>query len=125
MGFKEVLKKLSNKYVIATLIFAALIVFIDQYNVFEQSRSYRKLRKMKKEVEYYDREIEKQEQTLNALKSDTALLEKVAREQHQRVGIHRDVTHADIELVKSAALFDKLDFIKLSVQSLVRETCLT
>lgn len=82
MSFKDVLKKLSNKYVIATLIFAALIVFIDQYNVFEQGRSYRKLRKMKKEVEYYDREIEKQEQTLNALKSDTALLEKVAREQH-------------------------------------------
>ena len=82
MSFKDVLKKLSNKYIIATLIFAALIVFIDQYNVFEQGKSYRKLRKMKKEVEYYDREIEKQEQTLNALKSDTALLEKVAREQH-------------------------------------------
>lgn len=82
MSSKDVLKKLSNKYVIATLIFAALIVFIDQYNVFEQGKSYRKLRKMKKEVEYYDREIEKQEQTLNALKSDTALLEKVAREQH-------------------------------------------
>ncbi len=82
MSFKDVIKKFSNKYVIATLIFAALIVFIDQYNIFEQGRSYRKLRKMKKEVEYYDREIEKQEQTLNALKSDTALLEKVAREQH-------------------------------------------
>lgn len=82
MSFKDVLKKFSNKYVIATLIFAALIVFIDQYNVFEQGKSYRKLRKMKKEVEYYDHEIEKQEQTLKALKSDTALLEKVAREQH-------------------------------------------
>ena len=82
MSFKDVLKKFSNKYVIATLIFAALIVFIDQYNVFEQGKSYRKLRKMKKEVEYYDQEIEKQEQTLKALKSDTALLEKVAREQH-------------------------------------------
>jgi cell division protein FtsB len=82
MSFKDVIKKFSNKYVIATLIFAALIVFIDQYNIFEQGKSYRKLRKMKKEVEYYDREIEKQEQTLNALKNDTALLEKVAREQH-------------------------------------------
>ena len=82
MSFKEVLKKFSNKYVIATLIFAALIVFIDQYNVFEQGRSYRKLRKVKKEVKYYDAEIEKEMQTLNQLKSDTALLEKVAREQH-------------------------------------------
>lgn len=82
MSFKDVLKKLSNKYVIATLIFAALIVFIDQYNVFEQGRSYRKLRKVKKEVEYYDGEIEKSRQELNELKTDTAALEKVAREQH-------------------------------------------
>ena len=82
MRFKEVLKKFSNKYVIATLIFAALIVFIDQYNVFEQGRSYRKLRKVKKEVKYYDSEIEKEMKMLNQLKSDTALLEKVAREQH-------------------------------------------
>ena len=82
MSFKEVLKKFSNKYVIATLIFAALIVFIDQYNVFEQGRSYRKLRKVTKEVKYYDAEIEKEMQTLNELKTDTALLEKVAREQH-------------------------------------------
>ncbi|MBP5643397.1 MAG: hypothetical protein J6X10_04095 [Bacteroidales bacterium] len=82
MSFKEVLKKFSNKYIIATLIFAALIVFIDQYNVFEQGRSYRKLRKVKKEVKYYDAEIEKEMNTLNELKTDTALMEKVAREQH-------------------------------------------
>lgn len=82
MSFKDILKKLSNKYIIATLVFAAIIVFFDQYNIFEQGRSYRKLRKVKKQVEYYDREIEKQEQTLHDLKKDSALLEKVAREQH-------------------------------------------
>lgn len=82
MTFKGILKKLTNKYVVATLIFAAIIVFFDQYNIFEQGRSYRKLRKLKKQVEYYDGEIEKQEQTIHDLKSDSALLEKVAREQH-------------------------------------------
>lgn len=82
MDFKEILKKLSNKYIIATLIFAAVIVFFDQYNLFEQGRSYRKLRKVKKQVEYYDHEIQKQEQTLKDLKKDSALLEKVAREEH-------------------------------------------
>lgn len=82
MTFKGILKKLTNKYVVATLIFAAIIVFFDQYNIFEQGRSYRKLRKVKKQVEYYDGEIEKQEQTIHDLKSDSALLEKVAREQH-------------------------------------------
>ena len=82
MSFKDILKKFSNKYVIATLIFAAVIVFIDQYNIFEQGKSYRKLRKVKKQVEYYDHEIKKQEQTLHDLKKDSALLERVAREQH-------------------------------------------
>lgn len=83
MRFKEFLKKLTNKYILATLIFAAIIVFFDQYNVFEQGKSYRKLRKVKKQVEYYNREIKQQEQTLHDLKSDSALLEKVAREQHK------------------------------------------
>lgn len=82
MSFKDVLKKLANKYIIATLVFAAIIVFFDQYNIFEQGKSYRKLRKVKKQVEYYDHEIDKQEQTLHDLKKDSALLEKVAREQH-------------------------------------------
>lgn len=83
MTFKNIFKKLTNKYVIATLIFAAIIVFFDQYNIFEQGKSYRKLRKVKKQVEYYDGEIEKQEKTIRDLKSDSALLEKVAREQHK------------------------------------------
>lgn len=83
MSFKDILKKITNKYVLATLIFAAVIVFFDQYNIFEQDKSYRKLRKVKKQVEYYDNEIQKQEQTLRDLKKDSALLEKVAREQHK------------------------------------------
>lgn len=83
MKYKEILKKLSNKYLIATLIFAAVIVFFDQYNVFEQSKSLKKLHKVKKQIEYYDAEIEKQEQTIHKLKTDTAYLEKVAREQHK------------------------------------------
>ena len=83
MAFKDILKRFANKYIIATLIFAAIIVFFDQYNIFEQGKSYRKLRKVKQQVEYYDSEIEKQEKTLHDLKKDSALLEKVAREQHK------------------------------------------
>ena len=83
MSYKDIIKKITNKYVLATLIFAAIIVFFDQYNIFEQGRSYRKLRKVKKQVEYYNNEIQKQEQTLHDLKKDSALLEKVAREEHK------------------------------------------
>lgn len=82
MSFKDILKKLANKYIIATLIFAAAIVFFDQYNIFEQGRSYRKCRKVNKEIEQVNKEIEMEKQTLKALRSDSAYLEKVAREQH-------------------------------------------
>lgn len=82
MTIKDVLKKLANKYIIATLIFAAAIVFFDQYNIFEQSRSYRKCRKVNREIEEVNKEIEQEKQTLKALRSDSAYLEKVAREQH-------------------------------------------
>ena len=82
MSYKDILKKITNKYVLATLIFAAIIVFFDQYNIFEQGRSYRKVRKVNKEIEQVNKEIEDEKQTLKALRSDSAYLEKVAREQH-------------------------------------------
>lgn len=83
MSFKEVLKGLSSrKYLIVTLIFAAVIVFFDQYNIFEQGKSYRKCRKVNREIEEVNTTIQQQKQTLNALRNDSAYLEEVAREQH-------------------------------------------
>ena len=83
MSFKDVLKKIgNNKYVIVTLLFAAVIVFFDQYNVFEQGKSYRKVRKLNNSINQVNKEIEQEKQTLNALRNDSAYLEKVAREQH-------------------------------------------
>lgn len=82
MTFKDILKKLANKYIIATLIFAAVIVFFDQFNVFEQGRSYRKIKKLNKDIEQLDTKIENDKQTLYNLKNDSATIEKVAREQH-------------------------------------------
>lgn len=83
MSFKDVLKKIGNKkYLIVTLLFAAVIVFFDQYNVFEQGKSYRKVRKLNNSINQVNKEIEQEKQTLNALRNDSAYLEKVAREQH-------------------------------------------
>jgi cell division protein FtsB len=83
MSFKEVFQVLSKrKYIIVTLLFAAVIVFFDQYNIFEQGRSFRKCRKVDREIEEVNATIKEQKQTLNALRNDSAYLEKVAREQH-------------------------------------------
>ena len=82
MNFKEILKKFNNKYIIATIIFAAIILFIDQYNVFFQIKNLRKLNKAKDQVEYYEQEIKSQHEVLDNLNKDSALMERIARERY-------------------------------------------
>ena len=82
MTFKEVLRKLNNRYVYATLVFLVVILFIDQFNVFEQIRIHRTLKDQKQQIEYYEDEISESKEYLNALQTDTATMEKVAREQY-------------------------------------------
>ena len=82
MTFKEILRKLNNRYIYATLVFLAFILFIDQFNLFEQFKLRRTLKDQKQQIEYYENEIAKDKQYLNALQTDTATMEKVAREQY-------------------------------------------
>lgn len=82
MKFKEILKKFNNKYIIVTLIFAVIIIFIDQYNVFNQVKNHKRLKETKKQVEYYEKEIESQQDILDNLHKDTVLMERIAREKY-------------------------------------------
>jgi cell division protein FtsB len=82
MAFREVLRKLNNRYVYATLVFLVVILFIDQFNVFEQIRLHRSLKDQEQQIEYYENEISESKEYLNALQNDTATMEKVAREQY-------------------------------------------
>lgn len=82
MTFKQVLRKLNNRYVYATLAFLGVILFIDQFNVFEQRKLRRILKDNKEQVEFYKKEIEESKKLLEALENDTATMEKVAREQY-------------------------------------------
>lgn len=82
MNWKEILKKFNNKYIIATLIFAVIIIFIDQYNLFFQIKNFRKLNKAKDQIEYYENEIKNQQEVLENLHKDSALMERIAREKY-------------------------------------------
>ena len=82
MTFKKVLRKLNNRYVYATLVFLVVILFIDQFNLFEQIRLHRLLKDQKQQIEYYESEISESKEYLDALQNDTATMEKVAREQY-------------------------------------------
>ena len=82
MNWKAILNKFRNKYIIATLIFAVIIIFIDQYNLFFQARNLKKLNKAKDQVEYYENEIKSQQEVLDNLHKDSALMERIARENY-------------------------------------------
>ncbi|MBQ8760276.1 MAG: septum formation initiator family protein [Bacteroidales bacterium] len=82
MSFKDIIKKFNNKYLIATLIFAVIIIFIDQYNIFFQIKNFKKLREAKDKVEFYEKEIQDQHETLEELHKDSVMLERIAREKY-------------------------------------------
>ena len=82
MSFKQVLRKLNNRYVYATVLFLIVILFIDQFNLFEQIRLHRSLKDQKQQIEYYEKEVSQSKQYLHDLQNDTATMEKVAREQY-------------------------------------------
>ena len=82
MKFKEVLRKLNNRYVYATLVFLVVILFIDQFNLPKQIKLKNELKDQKQQIEYYEQEVSQSQQYLDALQNDTATMEQVAREQY-------------------------------------------
>lgn len=65
-----------------TILFLVVILFIDQFNLFEQIRLRKALKDQKQQIEYYEKELKASKQYLDDLNNDTATMEKVAREQY-------------------------------------------
>ena len=82
MTFKQVLRKLNNRYVYAILVFLVVFLFVDQFNFFKQRQLSKTLDDQKQQIEYYQNEISADKKYLDALQNDTATMEKVAREQY-------------------------------------------
>ena len=82
MTFKDILKKINNRYFYVTLIFLIIILFIDQFNVFEQIKLHKTLKDQKQQIEYYNQEISKSQQLLDDLQHDSIVMEKTARENY-------------------------------------------
>ena len=82
MTFKEILRKLNNRYVYAIAIFLVLFLFVDQFNLFEQIRLRKTLQSQKNQIEFYEKEISDSKELLDKLQNDTATMEQVARENY-------------------------------------------
>ena len=82
MTFKEILRKLNNRYVYTVVFFLILFLFVDQFNLFKQRELKKTLDDNKQQIEYYEKEISESKQYLSDLQNDTSTMEKVAREQY-------------------------------------------
>jgi cell division protein FtsB len=80
--FTILLRILKNKYFIVTLAFLVWLIFFDNYNLLSRGKTKKTLNDLQLQKKYYLHEIEKNKQEILELKTDTANLEKFAREKY-------------------------------------------
>jgi len=89
-----ILKKIKNKYFVATVLFLAWILFFDDDSIVSHIQNKRKLRELNEQKEYYKEQIVADKQKLEDLNSGIDELEKFAREQY-----HMSMPDEDVYIV--------------------------
>jgi len=79
---KKIPAWIKNKYTIALSAFVVWLVFFDHNDLFTQVERSRELRHLENGKKYYTEQIENIRAELAGLESDSASLEKVAREKY-------------------------------------------
>ena len=75
-------KYIHNKYFYTGLAFVVWMVFFDSDNFIQQLKLNRKIKVLEHKKSFYQEEITKNQNAINALTFDTAKLEKYAREKY-------------------------------------------
>jgi cell division protein FtsB len=73
---------IKNKYFIAIIIFAAIMLFFDKNDVFTQADRKRQLQDLLLSKQYYTEQIAMEQAELEKMKTNPAILEKYAREKY-------------------------------------------
>jgi cell division protein FtsB len=79
---KKAIPYLTNKYLIAAILFIVWMLFYDQRDYFQQKERRDELKKLELKKAYYEQEIEKTKKELNDLQHNPAAIEKYARERY-------------------------------------------
>ena len=78
----QIIKMLTNKYFIASVIFVVWIMFFDENSIVSHQKNKRQLRELTNQKEYYTDRIASDKQKLEDLSAGKEELEKFAREQY-------------------------------------------
>ena len=82
MTFRKIIKKLSNRYVIATVVFLLVILFFDQFNLKKQVELHRELKTQEAEIEHLETSIDLYKDSLRMVTEDEKGMEQIAREKY-------------------------------------------
>ncbi|MBQ3710207.1 MAG: septum formation initiator family protein [Bacteroidales bacterium] len=82
MTFRRILSILTNRYVLVTLAFVLVILFIDQFNLRTQINLHRELKEQEKEIEYLQKGIAQYQDSLRMVTEDREGMERIAREKY-------------------------------------------
>ena len=88
---RKIFRKLDNRYAWTALAFLVWLFFFDRYNVINRFKTKAELENAKDQKEYYQKEIEKDKQSILELTTDTASLEKFAREKYMMKKDNEDI----------------------------------
>lgn len=75
-------KYLTNKYVLALIVFAVWISFLDSNNLIQRFKAVKQIHKLEEQKDYYEKRIGEDTEKLKELRSNKEKLEKFAREQY-------------------------------------------
>jgi len=82
MTLRKVLRKLTNRYVIATVVFVLVIVFFDQFNLRKQVELHRELKEQEAEIQHLETNIALYKDSLRMVTEDPEGMEQIAREKY-------------------------------------------
>ncbi len=82
MTFRKILRILTNRYVLATLAFVLVILFIDQFNLKTQINLHRELKEQEKEIQFLQTGIAQYKDSLRMVTEDREGMERIAREKY-------------------------------------------
>jgi cell division protein DivIC len=101
---RNIISVLSNKYLVALIAFALLMLFFDRNDVFVQIERKKELNDLLASKKFYELEIAKTKKELSDLQNNPAALEKYARENYFMKRDNEDVFIVEKAVDSSALL---------------------
>lgn len=80
-----------NKIYIAIAIFAIVILFVDDNNLFVRIKHAREIRRLQTQIEFYKEQIRADEEILKSLENDSIIKEHLAREKYMMRSADEDI----------------------------------